>query len=225
MKPNYQHLCQQLGYDFKDQSLLIQALTHRSAKQQNNERLEFLGDAVLGLIIAEVLSDKFPEAKEGQLSKMRASLVRGEMLAQIAQQFNLGEYLILGVAEYKSGSHHRASILEDAVEALIGAIYCDTDLATAKRCILSWFDEALAACSLDQELNDAKTQLQELLQKQGLALPIYETVTIEGAEHQQIFTVSCKVPELVLSVTAQGTSRKRAEQSAAIEILNKIEKK
>ena len=220
---DYQTLCQKLGYQFNDEALLVQSLTHKSTRQKNNERLEFLGDAVLGLVIADQLWKQFPQAREGQLSKLRSNLVRGSALAEISMQFQLSDYLIMGPAEYKSGSHHRESILEDTIEAIVGAIHCDGGLSAAQQCILSWFETVLSQCSLTEELNDAKTRLQEYLQKQGYDLPQYQTLNIDGAEHQQLFTVGCTVVELNLFEQAQGTSRKRAEQAAAEKILDQID--
>lgn len=215
-------LAKKLGYHFQDPSLLIQALTHRSAKGAHNERLEFLGDSILGFVIAETLYDKFPKENEGDLTRMRSSLVKGVTLAQVARGFNLGEYLILGPGELKSGGHRRDSILEDAVEAIIGAIYIDSDMATCKALILSWFSKRLNEIKPGQAQKDPKTRLQEYLQGRRISIPLYEVIETTGQSHNQEFTVRCTTSEISKPVISTGTSRRKAEQSAAEQVLEII---
>jgi len=215
-------LSKKLGYTFNDQSLLLQALTHRSAKGAHNERLEFLGDSILGFIIAETLYDKFPKQNEGELTRMRSSLVKGVTLAEIARDFNLGEFLILGPGELKSGGHRRDSILEDAVEAIIGAVYIDSDIYTCKDLVLSWFTERLDVIKPGQEQKDPKTRLQEYLQGRKIPLPQYDVIDTSGQSHNQEFTVRCTTKELAIEVVTKGTSRRKAEQAAAEKVLEVI---
>mgnify|MGYP000638297460 CR=1 FL=1 len=212
-------LSKKLGYTFNNTDLLLQALTHRSAKGTHNERLEFLGDSILGFVIAEVLYQQFPSHDEGDLTRMRSSLVRGVTLAEIGRGFNLGEYLILGPGELKSGGHRRDSILEDAVEAIIGAVYLDSDNDTAKALVLSWFADRLEIIKPGNEQKDPKTRLQEYLQAKQLPLPKYDVLSIEGSAHEQLFKVSCKVTDLKNSIVGQGGSRRIAEQEAAAQAL------
>jgi ribonuclease-3 len=204
-----------LGYEFKDENLLKKALTHRSASASNNERLEYLGDAVLDLLIAEALYVRFPHATEGELTRLRSSLVKGKTLSKVAHELDLGCCLSLGTGEIKTGGQHRESILADAVEAILGAIYLESGLDACRQRILSWFQSRLEAASLDVDEKDAKTRLQELLQSQGKSLPVYEVITVEGEPHDQILTVSCVVPGLSETVTAKGSNRKKAEKKAA----------
>ncbi len=216
-------LTKKLGYSFNDESLLLQALTHRSAKGRHNERLEFLGDSILGFVIAEALFEKFPSHDEGDLTRMRSSLVKGVTLAKIARDFNLGECLILGPGELKSGGHRRESILEDAIEAIIGAIYLDSDITNCKRLILTWFEKRLNVIKPGNEQKDPKTRLQEYLQGRKIALPSYEVIDTTGQSHNQQFTVRCLTEVLADEVIAKGTSRRKAEQAAAEQILALIE--
>ncbi|TPH16606.1 ribonuclease III [Litorilituus lipolyticus] len=215
-------LTKKIGYQFKDSSLLLQALTHRSAKGQHNERLEFLGDSILGFVIAEALFEKFPKHDEGDLTRMRSSLVKGVTLAEIARDFNLGECLILGPGELKSGGHRRESILEDAIEAIIGAIYLDSDIQNCKKLILHWFSKRLSVIKPGNEQKDPKTRLQEYLQGRKIALPSYEVIDTTGQSHNQQFTVRCVADVIEQEVIAKGTSRRKAEQAAAEQILNLI---
>ncbi|MCF6767744.1 ribonuclease III [Thiotrichales bacterium 19S11-10] len=217
-------LYQAIGYTFDDTDLLTQALTHRSLRKKHNERLEFLGDAILGMVIAEALYHQFPEAKEGQLSLLRISIVKGKTLTDKATELNLGDYLALGIGEIKSGGHKRASILEDAIEALVGAIYLDSNLEEVRRCILTWFKYELDNLTLVEVPKDSKTQLQEILQADGVELPEYQLIETEGLPHQQTFKVKCLVRSLNLSATSQASSRKGAEQLAANEIIQKLNK-
>lgn len=215
-------LSELLAHDFSDVDLLQQALTHRSFSSNHNERLEFLGDAVLGQVISEYLFQRFPEAREGELSRLRAGLVKGKTLAQLAREIQLGECLRLGQGELKSGGRRRDSILADAFEALIGALYTDASIAHVNRFIERVYADRFQSLALDQAGKDAKTQLQEVLQSKKLALPHYELLECSGAEHQQLFTVSCTVAPLAKAVTGQGGSRREAEQAAAAAVLKKI---
>lgn len=219
MKLGFKKLCQRLDYTFADWDLLACALTHRSAGDRNNERLEFLGDALLGCVIAEVLFAKFPRADEGQLSRLRASLVRRETLAALARTLQLGDYLVLGPGELKSGGYTRASILSDALEAVFGAIYLDGSFQDCRRVILSVFQSALDKASLEATVKDPKTRLQEYLQGRQLGLPEYQLLEISGAAHSQTFRVECSVPELGVVLVGVGKTRRRAEQDAASQVL------
>ncbi len=204
-----------LAYQFSELALLEQALTHRSASKVNNERLEFLGDGVLNFIIADVLFERFPEASEGQLSRLRANLVRGVTLAVLARELRLGDYLQLGPGERKSGGHRRDSILAGALEAVIGAIYLDAGFDAARRWVKTLYREQLADLTLDQGMKDPKTRLQEYLQGRGMPLPVYRVVATEGSVHEQRFRVECLLPDSNEITEGKGTSRRKAEQDAA----------
>lgn len=208
-------LSQRIDYTFSDTSLIELALTHRSCGGKNNERLEFLGDSIVNLVIAEALFIKFPEAKEGKLSRLRARMVKGVTLAELARDFNLGDFLHLGSGEMKSGGHRRESILADTVEAIIGAIYLDSDMPTVKSKILQWYSARLDALSLDDPLKDPKTRLQEYLQGKQLPLPKYDVLNIDGSAHEQLFTVSCTIKDIENPIIGHGGSRRIAEQEAA----------
>lgn len=215
-------LSQRIGYDFQNESLIELALTHRSKGDKNNERLEFLGDSIVNFIIAEALFHKFPQAKEGKLSRLRAGLVRGTTLAEIGRDFELGDFLVLGSGELKSGGFNRESILADAVEAIIGAIYLDAGMAVVQERVLAWFETRLSVLTIDDVLKDSKTRLQEYLQKTQGRLPKYEVVEIFGQAHDQKFKVSCLIeslPELTIGI---GSSRRLAEQSAAKKALKAL---
>lgn len=218
---NYQRLQQKLGYTFSDEGLLQQALTHRSAGYINNERLEYLGDAILNFVIADRLYQQFPNAKEGELTRARASLVKKETLAALAGEFVLGDYLNLGIGEQRSGGGHRESILADAFEAIIGAIYRDSDFSTVQDCLVRWYVERLSQVKFGEEEKDPKTRLQEILQAKQKPLPLYEVVSIVGEPHAQHFTVSCEI-EGVNPTLGEGGSRRLAEQKAAFIMLEKI---
>lgn len=213
-----------IGYVFQKKELLAHALTHRSYAKINNERLEFLGDSILNFIVAELLFQRFPTAVEGQLSRLRASLVRGETLAAIAQAIDLGPHILLGPGEMRSGGEHRLSILADALEAVIAAIYLDAGLEVCREKIHTWFLEKIKEVSLDNINKDPKTQLQELLQSKQLALPTYELISVSGKEHAQVFIVECRVAILKESVKGLSSSRRRAEQSAAENTLMELKK-
>jgi ribonuclease-3 len=213
----------QLGYEVRDLALFCAALTHRSAARSHNERLEFLGDAVLNLSIAEYLYRANPQATEGDLSRLRAWLVSSQPLAETAAQIGLGEVLRLGSGELKTGGFRRESILADAFEALLGAVYLDGGLAEAQRVITALFYERLEHLPDTDHLKDSKTRLQEHLQSRGLPLPAYEVERTEGEIHAQTFWVRCEVSSLGLGATGQGLSRRRAEQEAAAEVLREIQ--
>lgn len=213
-----------LGHSFVDSDLLDMALTHRSATQANNERLEFLGDAILGAEVADFLYRQFPFAREGELSRMRSKIVRAESLASVARRLNLGDYLALGPGETKSGGHRRASILGDAVEALIGAVFLDGGSQTAKESVLRWFADELSAASLSEPVKDAKTQLQEWLQQRSKPLPHYQLVEVGGQAHQRVFTVSCRIDEVANDMSASASSRRKAEQLVAELLLEELGK-
>ena len=215
-------LAEVLDYRFTDSALLEQALTHRSAGAPNNERLEFLGDAILNFVIANLIWHAHPDASEGDLSRLRASLVKGTRLAELATTIALGEQVRLGSGERKSGGFRRQSILADALEALLGAIYIDGGYEQARRCIAKLFSESLDSLPPPDQLKDPKTRLQELLQARGLPLPLYSVEEVAGAAHQQIFTVVCEVPALSLREFGEAGSRRRAEQRAARKVLGHL---
>jgi len=198
------------------------ALTHRSAGSDNNERLEFLGDAVLNLLVAEQLYRQFPEADEGALSRLRSAVVSGESLARVATAMRIGDVLYLGAGELKSGGFRRDSILADALEALCGALYVDAGIEVTRRVMLRLLAPALAVLELPAELRDAKTRLQEWLQGRGLALPRYRVVQVQGESHAQVFRVSCEVEAVKASAQGEGLSRRRAEQAAAQQLLEQL---
>ncbi|MDH4583144.1 ribonuclease III [Pseudomonas sp. BN415] len=215
MSVSLSRLERKLGYTFKDQSLMILALTHRSYAGRNNERLEFLGDAILNFVAGEALFERFPQAREGQLSRLRARLVKGETLALLARGFELGEYLRLGSGELKSGGFRRESILADALEALIGAIYLDSGMEAARERVLAWLANELEGLTLVDTNKDPKTRLQEFLQSRACELPRYDVVDIQGEPHCRTFFVECQVTLLNDKTQGQGASRRIAEQVAA----------
>ncbi len=208
-----------LNYTFKDPSLLEQALTHRSAAGKNNERLEFLGDAMLGSIIAEALYQRFTDADEGHLTRLRASLVSKEALAKLAEGLELGECLHLGEGEIRSGGGRRLSILANALEAVIGAVYEDAGFKVARSVVFDLFEPTLGSLSLAAVKKDPKTQLQELLQARGFPLPTYEVTATEGEPHERLFTVRCGGRGIPDAIEGQGRSRRGAEQTAASKAL------
>lgn len=216
-------LMAELGHDFTDTALLVRALTHRSFSREHNERLEFLGDALLGAIIAEALFEQWPDLSEGALSRMRSALVNGVALAQLAQRFSLGAHLRLGSGEIKSGGRERESILADAFEALIAAVYLDSDFATCRACVRRWFSAALAV--VDSKIavsKDAKTRLQEWAQARQLALPTYLSA-VSGEAHALVFSVTCQIAGMTITTTAQASSRRAAEQLAAAQFLEQLD--
>ena len=212
-----------IGYTFADQDLLAQALTHRSFSSNNNERLEFLGDAILNFVIARALFEKFPEATEGELSSLRASLVKRQTLADVAREIDLGAHMRMGGGELKSGGFRRDSILSDALEAVFGAVIIDADPETAADCVLRIFLQRLGRVSPLQLKKDAKTRLQEKLQSLGKPLPKYVLIRQTGKSPHEEFEVECRSQELDEPARGTGSSVRRAEQNAADIALREIE--
>ena len=219
-----ERLQNRLDYQFENAQLLELALTHKSHSREHNERLEFLGDAVLGYAIAESLYRDQPTLAEDALTLIRASLVRKETLAEVAQGIGLGEYLSLGSGERKSGGRQRESILADTLEAIIGAVNLDGGIDAARGLVLRLFADRLEQAGERGASKDPKTRLQELLQGRALALPIYEVVGTLGSEHQRTFTVSCRVADLDLTSTGRGPSRRAAEKNAAQAMIEAVER-
>ena len=211
-----------ISYQFSDIELLNKALTHRSVSKQNNERLEFLGDSVLGSIISEELYSRHSNIDEGQLSRLRSHLVRGNTLANLAKKLDISENLRLGQGELKSGGFRRESILADTFEAILGAIFLDSDYLTVKKVVLNLFSDLLNEVKSEESLKDFKTQLQEMLQKKGYDLPKYELIQTKGKDHNAVFYVSCHVEALKIKVEKNAKSIKRAEQACAQSILEEI---
>ncbi len=214
-----QRLAKALGYTFGEPNLLGRALSHRSIGVNNNERLEFLGDSLLNFIIAEALYRKFPDVREGDLSRLRATLVQGKTLTELAQEIDLGEFLILGEGELKSGGFRRASILADAVEAIIGAIYLDSDFNQCRKVVLEWFATRLQAITLENTGKDPKTRLQEYLQERGKNLPEYLVVSTRGVAHAKEFVVECRLDWRKETCRATSSSKRKAEKLAAEKML------
>lgn len=210
-----------LGHRFADAALLERALTHRSAAHANNERLEFLGDALLNLLVAELIYEIHPRASEGDMTRLRAALVNGNALADMARAHKLGDRLHLGPGELKSGGHRRDSILADAFEAVIAAIYLDGGWPACRELVRGMFAPLVADGARTPK--DAKTRLQELLQARGLPLPIYELVATSGEEHARIFDVTCRVESLDDIFSGSASSRRGAEQIAAEHALARLE--
>lgn len=223
MRQDPQRLSRQLGHDFADPRLLDDALTHRSAQARHNERLEFLGDAVLGLVVAEALWRRFPQATEGELSRLRAQLVNRETLARVAQELGIGQYLRLGAGELRSGGHARESILADAVEAILAALYLDGGLEVTRAVVERLLGARIVVLSPETQRKDAKTRLQEWLQARHLALPAYEVLDTTGEDHAQTFVVRCVVDALGTTATAAGPNRRKAEQLAAERLLETLD--
>ena len=223
MTTDSRRLARVLGHSFARLELLQQALTHRSAGAVNNERLEFLGDALIGFAVAEALVGRFPQADEGTLSRMRASLVKRESLAQLARGLQLGDYLRLGTGELRTGGHTRDSILADALEAVLGAVYLDGGFARAQAVVAQLFRVPLEQLDDARASKDPKTRLQELLQARRRPIPEYEVLTVGGTQHAQSFTVSCVLPDDRRCSRGEGSSRRRAEQAAAEAMLTQFE--
>lgn len=209
-----QKLCENIGYSFQSMELLRQALCHRSVGKPSNERLEFLGDSILNFVIASELFYRYPDLDEGELSRLRANLVNGELLAQLAREMNIGEYIYLGVGEAKSGGGERPSILANTVEAIIGAIYLDANLDMCRMQVLRWYDKRLDELAFISH-KDSKTKLQELIQSKKMPLPIYKVVKVVGAAHAQIFHIECKVNGVDYVAMGEGGTKRKAEQNAA----------
>lgn len=212
-----------IGHAFRDPELLRRALTHRSAGSRNNERLEFLGDALVNLIVAEALFERFPRADEGELTRARAALVREGSLAEVARTLQLGDRLELGPGELKSGGFRRDSILADALEALIGAIYLDAGFESCRACVLPWFETQLTTLPSGGTAKDAKTRLQEWLQARQLPLPEYRLLAAEGDDHDKTFHVLCVLSSPALELSGQGSSRRQAEQAAAQLVIERLD--
>ncbi|WP_434778440.1 ribonuclease III [Neisseria sp. Ec49-e6-T10] len=216
-------LQKQLGYRFVQPTILIQALTHRSYSAQNNERLEFIGDSILNYSVAKMLFDAFPSLSEGELSRLRSSLVNQDTLAQIAMGLKLGDVLLLGEGELKSGGFRRPSILADAVEAIFAAVSFDSDFLKAEQVVRHLFCERIKNIDIRHQGKDDKTSLQEALQARKLALPKYRILAQKGEAHEQIFVVECDLGELAFISKGEGSSRRQAEQLAAKDALIYIE--
>ena len=215
-------LLKALGHDFADRALLELALTHRSAGGRNNERLEFLGDALINACVAEALYRRHPDLEEGDLSRLRASLVNQETLADVARELDLGSHLTLGPGELKSGGFRRASILADALEGVVGAVFLDAGFDAARGATLKLLESRLAAPLSTEALKDSKTRLQEVLQARELPLPVYAVESVRGEPHRQTFRVSCAVPALQVRTEGEAGSRRAAEQEAARHALEAI---
>jgi ribonuclease-3 len=212
------------GHVFADPALLARALTHRSAGSPHYERLEFLGDALLNLIVAEQLYARWPKADEGAMTRARAELVRESALARVARELGIGAMLTLGPGEMKSGGHRRDSILADALEALIAALYLDGGFDACRQVVLPWFEPLLAALPpLHQGGKDAKTRLQDGLQARQLPLPVYALLAETGDDHDKTFHVGCSLLEPALASEGSGSSRRAAEQAAAEAVLAELE--
>ncbi|MHB8404337.1 MAG: ribonuclease III [Gammaproteobacteria bacterium] len=219
MSDSFKQLVTTLDYSFSDAKLLLQALTHRSVGSNNNERLEFLGDALLNAVISMELFEEHPRLDEGALTRLRASLVNQDTLAAVARELELGDYLTLGTGELKSGGQRRDSILADALEALLGAIYIDGGFESVRTVVLRLFNARLAMPALPETLKDCKTKLQEILQARNLPLPLYSLESVSGQAHQQVFQVSCQVKALDIHAQGAAGSRRAAEQKAARRVL------
>lgn len=218
-----ERLQRRLNYQFTNPALLSLALTHRSVGSTHNERLEFLGDGVLGAVVAEILYQSYPDLDEGALTRLRVTLVRGETLADIALEIDLGDFIKLGPGELKSGGFSRRSILANAVEALIGAVHLDGGADASRQFILELFKGRFDHLEDSRDVRDFKTQLQELVQRLGQSLPDYQVVKITGADHARSFTVECSVSGQEKPFTGSGRSRKLAEQQAASVALKALE--
>lgn len=222
MREPVEQLIRKIGYDFGNKALLDQALTHRSAGGTNNERLEFLGDSILGFVIADQLFINLPSADEGSMSRFRSGLVKGVTLAEIAREIDLGKYLLLGPGELRSGGHSRDSILADALEAVFAAVYLDGGYAAARKVILDLYHNRLAEIQNKKPQKDPKTRLQEYLQAKQYRLAEYSVLEVTGEQHEQNFTVKCVVDDLGVVAISHGASRRKAEQKAASKLLQEL---
>ena len=223
--PLHSALCAALGYEFRQPSLLQRALTHRSYAAEHYEKLEFLGDSVLGCVIASYLISAYPDLAEGELSRLRSNLVKEETLVILAQQLDLGRCLKLGEGELKSAGFRRPSILADALEAIFGAVFMDAGFAAAEQVVLKLYVPYLASIDLKTLGKDAKTLLQEFLQSKYIALPTYTVLATEGLAHEQVFQVECAIPSLKIITRGRGASRRHAEQQAALAAYQSLGKK
>jgi ribonuclease-3 len=218
----FNYLEKNIGHTFRDTALITRALTHRSRQKiKNNERLEFLGDSVLSLVISTEIFRRHPNLREGDLSRLRAALVKGETIAKIALELGVNDYLQLGTGELRSGGQQRESILSGAFEAIIGAIYLDSNFETAQCCVLNWYDDLIDHIDDLTDVKDAKTTLQEWMQARKLPLPVYD-FTVTGDAHLQEFTVICRVSGMDIETKGVSTSRRRAEQIAAKAFIKKL---
>ena len=222
MKPKRAALQQTIGYQFEEPYLLVRALTHRSFGADNNERLEFIGDGLVNAVVAELLFSHYPELDEGSLSRLRSKLVSKEGLATLAERFELGPLVLLGVGERKSGGRYRASIMADTVEALAGAILVEVGFGVASKIVATWFVADVASLDI-HTTRDAKTRLQEWLQGRGYPLPSYEVIAIAGDDHDQVFEVACICKASQGKRVGTASSRKKAEQKAAEAMLEILE--
>lgn len=220
---NREHLYRLLGYRFRDAALLEQAMTHRSAGSTHYERMEFLGDSLLNFLVAQSLYERLPEASEGDLTRMRAALVREETLGAVAADLGLAEFVQLGGSALKSGVYRRRSVLADTVEALIGAVLLDADVATARECVQRWWGQRLIDLPEADSLKDPKTRLQEWLQGRSRPRPEYEVLEVSGPAHRQHFRVCCRLADGEELVEGSGASRRGAEQNAARAMLEKLD--
>lgn len=222
MSAPLKRLCPTLGYRFSNAGLLEDALTHRSVAGANNERLEFLGDAILNFVIAAELYQRFPQAREGDLSRLRASLVKRDALAELAGKLHLGDYLSLGPGELKSGGQRRASTLADALEAVIGAVYLDGGFEAGRDVVLGLYRDSLQNLTSSVGIKDPKTRLQEYLQSRRQPIPQYNVIDVAGEAHAQTFRIECRVTG-ILPTEGVGSTRRRAEQEAAEQSLRLLE--
>ncbi|WDI78873.1 ribonuclease III [Candidatus Purcelliella pentastirinorum] len=215
-------LQKKIGYTFSNQKILKQTLTHRSANKQHNERMEFLGDAILNYVISSTLYKNFPTIREGNMSRIRSNLVNGNTLTIIAKEFTLGQYLNLGPGEIKNKGFKKKSILANSIEALIGGIFLDSNIITIEKIILKWYKKKLQNIYPNKIFKDPKTRLQEYLQKMNLPLPSYSLIKMEGITHEQKFTIQCKINNKTDLILGIGLSKKKAEQEAAKQALIKL---
>ncbi len=223
MREPIDHLSRKLDYEFSDIAIFDKALTHRSAGGRNNERMEFLGDSILGFVVADVLFAKLGTADEGDMSRLRSSLVKGVTLAEIAKEIDLGNYLMLGPGELRSGGQSRNSILADALEAVIAAVYLDGGIDAARQVITRLYSNRFENITKKKPLKDPKTRLQEYLQARHHKLPNYTVLEVTGEQHNQHFIVKCDIPDLNKQTIADGSTRRKAEQKAADTILSDLE--
>lgn len=219
---NFNILEKNIGYYFNNINTLKLALTHRSANQKHNERLEFLGDSILNFVISFALYKRFPQIKEGDMSRMRATLVRGKTLVEIAQKFQLNKYIFLGQGEIKSGGSYRQSILANTIEALIGGIFLDSNFYIIEQLILNWYKNRLKKITPGDKQKDPKTRLQEYLQERHLPLPLYIIKKTTGKSHDQQFTIHCYVSIIKNPIIFTSYSKRTAEQAAAEQVLIKL---
>jgi len=214
-----------LDYVFRNPELRQRALTHKSASAAHNERLEFLGDALVNLFMAEALYRQFPDATEGQLSRLRSSVVQQSSLAQVARRLCLGEEMRLGTGEQKSGGRQRESLLADALEAVVAAVYLDSDYVTCRTVVLRWFDDVLRSLTLEEDYKDPKSRLQEWVQARGMPLPDYLTVSESGPDNARCYEVLARLATLRIEATGRGSSKKQAEQDAASHLLRAVQER